>query len=392
MAPTVLDVGIVGAGPVGLCMAALLLRRGLDVAVFEKRGSPGTQSRAIGIHPPALEVLDGIGGAAPLIGSGVRIRGGTAYSAGRRVGSLDFGLPGAEYPFILSVPQTRTLEVLAECVAVRDPAALHRGVEVLEAVADDGGLLLRGKRADGAGPAEPFEARCRFLVAADGAHSGLRAALGITPAVRSYPDHYLMGDFHDGTPYGSQAVLFLEPPGIVECFPLPGGVRRWVVRTGPPEGEPSVSLLASLIRERTGAVVDPSSNSMLSGFGVTSRLAPAMVHDRTILLGDAAHELSPIGGQGMNLGWLDASALAPLLERMVRADQGRPDPALARELADLERSRLSAARKASRQAGINMTLGRPLHPAVLALRNAVVGRAVQLPAVAGFVARRFTMH
>jgi 2-polyprenyl-6-methoxyphenol hydroxylase-like FAD-dependent oxidoreductase len=117
-----------------------------------------------------------------------------------------------------------------------------------------------------------------------------------------------------------------------------------------------------------------------------------MVHGRAVLLGDAAHELSPIGGQGMNLGWLDAAVIAPLLERMVPADQGRPDPALARELADMERSRLSAARKASRQAGINMALGRPLPPAVLALRNAVVGRAVQLPAVAGFVARRFTMH
>jgi len=390
--PAVLDVGIVGAGPVGLCMAALLLRRGLEVAVFEKRAGPGTQTRAIGIHPPALAVLESIGAAAPLIGSGVRIRSGTAYSAGRKVGSLDFGLPGAAYPFILSVPQTRTLEVLEECVAASGSGALHRGVEVLDAVPDNGGLLLRGRRADGAGPAEPFEARCRFLIAADGAHSGLRAALGITPTVRSYPDHYLMGDFHDGTPYGSEAVLFLEPPGIVECFPLPGGIRRWVVRTGPPGGEPSAPLLAALIRERTAAVVEASSNSMLSAFGVRSRLVTEMVHGRTVLLGDAAHELSPIGGQGMNLGWLDASALAPLLERMVRADRGRPDPALGGELADLERSRLRAARKASRQAGINMALGRPLPPTALALRNAVVGRAVRWPAVAGFVARRFTMH
>jgi len=388
----VFDVGIVGAGPVGLCMAALLLRRGLDVAVFEKRTSPGTQSRAIGIHPPALAVLESIGAAEPLIGSGVQIRGGTAYSAGRRVGSLDFGLPGAEYPFILSVPQTKTLEVLEDRVGALGSGVLHRGVEVLDSLPDDGGLLLRGKRTGGAGPAEPFEARCRFLVAADGAHSGLRAGLGVTPSVRSYPDHYVMGDFHDGTPYGSDAVLFLEPPGIVECFPLPGGIRRWVVRTGPPSGEPSVSGLAALIRERTGALVEPASNSMLSAFGVTSRLAPAMVHGRTVLLGDAAHELSPIGGQGMNLGWLDAAALAPLLERMVRADGGRPDPTLRTELADLERTRLAVARKASRQAGINMALGRPLPPPVMAFRNTVFRGAVRWPAVAGFVARRFTMH
>ncbi|NYD79879.1 FAD-dependent oxidoreductase [Arthrobacter cupressi] len=387
-----LDVGIVGAGPVGLGMAALLLRRGLDVAVFEKRSSPGAQSRAIGIHPPALAVLETVGAAAPLIGSGVLIRGGTAYSAGRKVGSLDFGLPGAEYPFILSVPQPRTLEVLEERVAALGSGVVHRGVDVLEAVPDDGGLVLRGSRTGAAGPAEPFEARCRFLVAADGAHSAFRAALGIPPKVRTYPDNYLMGDFHDGTPYGAEAVLFLEAPGIVECFPLPGGIRRWVVRTSRPVAEPSGRVLADLIRERTGAVVEPSSNSMLSAFGVRSRLAPAMVHGRTVLVGDAAHELSPIGGQGMNLGWLDAAALAPLLERMVRADRGRRDPALGRDLAAVEHARLRAARKASRQAGLNMALGRPLPPAVLALRNSVVGRAVRRPAVAGFVARRFTMH
>ncbi|WP_115789136.1 FAD-dependent oxidoreductase [Arthrobacter silvisoli] len=387
-----LDVGIVGAGPVGLCMAGLLLRRGLDVAVFEKRTSPGTQTRAIGIHPPALAVLESIGAAGPLIGSGVQIRGGTAYSAGRKVGSLDFGLPGAEYPFILSVPQTRTLAVLEDRVAALGSGVLRRGIEVLDSVPDGGGLLLRGRRADGAGPAAPFEARCRLLVAADGAHSGRRTALGVTPTLRSYPDHYLMGDFHDGTPYGTEAVLFLEAPGIVECFPLPGGIRRWVVRMGRPAAEPSAGFLAELIRERTGAVVEPAGNSMLSAFGVTSRLAPAMVHGRTILLGDAAHELSPIGGQGMNLGWLDAAALAPLLERMVQVERGRPDPTLHAELAELERVRLHAARKASRQAGINMALGRPMPPAVLRVRNAIVGRLVRRPAVAGFVARRFTMH
>ncbi|OFI37985.1 hypothetical protein BIU82_05630 [Arthrobacter sp. SW1] len=386
-----IDAAIVGAGPVGLLMAALMRGRGLDVAVFEKRPEPGTQSRAIGIHPPALAVLDTVGAAGPLIRSGVCIRRGSAYSSGRKVASLDFAVPGTEYPFILAVPQHRTLDVLEERLEACGPGTLHRGVGISEVVPDGGGWLLRGKRTTRAGPAEPFEAGCRLLIAADGAHSGLRAALGVTPRVHDYPDHYLMGDFRDDTPFAEEAVLFLEAPGIVECFPLPGGVRRWVAWSGPPEAQASAEGLAGILRRRTGHEVDPSSNTMLSTFGVRSSLVPAMVHGSAALLGDAAHELSPIGGQGMNLGWLDAAALAPLLERMLQSRK-RPDAMLDRDLAAFEQSRLRIARKASRQAGINMALGRPLSPPLLRWRNILIGRAMRHGAVAAFVARRFTMH
>ncbi|XAZ29914.1 FAD-dependent monooxygenase [Paenarthrobacter ureafaciens] len=58
---------------------------------------------------------------------------------------------------------------------------------------------------------------------------------------------------------------------------------------------------------RTGVFPDESSNSMLSAFDVRARLAPRMVHGRIVLLGDAAHEISPIGGQGMNLGMAGCS-------------------------------------------------------------------------------------
>ncbi|MFP3637215.1 hypothetical protein, partial [Bacillus sp. SIMBA_033] len=73
------------------------------------------------------------------------------------------------------------------------------------------------------------------VIAADGAHSRLRQSLLPDLPARTYPDSYIMGDYSDHTGHGSSAVLYLEPPGIVESFPLPHGVRRWVVRLGAPD-------------------------------------------------------------------------------------------------------------------------------------------------------------
>jgi 2-polyprenyl-6-methoxyphenol hydroxylase-like FAD-dependent oxidoreductase len=203
-----------------------------------------------------------------------------------------------------------------------------------------------------------------------------------------------MGDFADGTRLGSDAALFLAPEGIVESFPLPGALRRWVLRinrgetagTAAPHAPPDARWLAERVRERTGIDVDAGSNSMLSSFGVRSRLARRMVTGRTVLIGDAAHEISPIGGQGMNLGWLDAVALAPLVLAAVRgADTGA-------QLQRFERDRMTAAVRATRQAEINMALGRPLTGTLLRLRNNAISAAAAVPALNSFVARRFTMQ
>ena len=71
-------------------------------------------------------------------------------------------------------------------------------------------------------------------------------------------------------------------------------------------------------------------------------------------IGDAAHEVSPIGGQGMNLGLLDAVGLAPLLARWVH-ERAAPDA----ELAAWERRRVRSAVRAGQLAAVNTVLGRP---------------------------------
>nr|WP_288026397.1 NAD(P)/FAD-dependent oxidoreductase [Arthrobacter sp.] len=394
-----LDVAIVGGGPVGLYLGILLIQQGFSVRILEQRASLSPHSRAIGIHPPALAALAQAGVGAVLEADGVHIRDGVARSRGLPVRRLSFAEASPASPHILTLKQARTEAILEGRVRELAPGALLRGVRVgslhdagthvVLAAAPEAGERLGPGAAERLGPGAAGAGctfRARLVVGADGGRSTIRRELGIPTTDRDYPDTYLMGDFPDTGSDGATAVLYLEPGGIVESFPLPEGLRRWVAHTESLLDGASAGDLAGLILQRTGVTVDARANSMLSAFGVRSRMAARMVRGRAALVGDAAHQISPIGGQGMNLGWLDAAALAPVIEAAL-AGQGT-GPLLER----FERTRMSAARRAARQAGWNMALGRPMPASFLSLRNSTVAWSLESTRLRNLVARRFTMQ
>ncbi|GGR93443.1 FAD-dependent oxidoreductase [Deinococcus sedimenti] len=368
-----LDAVIVGGGPVGLFLGLLLARRGLQVQVLERQPQPGTHSRAIGLHPPALRALDAAGVGDSLRAAGRPIRRAAVIGDRGLVGELDFGgVPGGP---VLSLPQRDTERLLAGHLAACAPGTLRRSVEVT-AVQDQGDHVA----VTACTPAGPDVIRARWVVGADGTRSAVRTLLGVPYPGGTYPDTYLMGDFPDTTAYRDQAVIFLTPGGVVESFPLPSGERRWVARTDRLQRGATPQDLTALVRRRTGVYLPADECLMLSPFGVGRHLARRFVTGRVILIGDAAHEVSPIGGQGMNLGWLDAEALAPLL----------PDGSPA-ALRTFGHQRRRAAALAIRQAEFNMFFGRPAAPWQRRGREAAL-RALLTPALRPLLVQAFTMN
>ncbi|WP_413543951.1 FAD-dependent oxidoreductase [Citricoccus nitrophenolicus] len=437
------DVLIVGGGPVGLFLAGLLVDRGVDAVVLERSGAPRAQSRAIGLHPPALDALATLGLDGVALAEGTVVRRGIGYGDGRLLGAITFDRAHPRFPFVLTLPQARTEALLTAHLERVAPGTLRRGVEVVgmeDPGPCDGRSVRVSVRSAGSpvGEAEGWSAS--VVVGADGAHSTVRRLAGIGVDRREWGDSYLMGDFaEESEAEGAEptAVIHLHRHGVVESFPLPGGQRRWVVHTGQRRRPEHAQELVGMLRERwppggssapgdpgdpgdpggAGApdgsgppgvpgLPDPASATMVSAFTVYRQLSRRMIAGRTVLIGDAAHAISPFGGQGMTLGWLDALALAPLLaEEMAEALPGAltgegAGPASGTGLRkgldqpafrEFERQRKRAALMAARTAEANMLLGRPLPVAALAVRD-LAARAVLATPLRHALARQYTMN
>lgn len=377
------DVIVVGAGPVGLYLAAEIARGGAQVLVLERRPEPHGHSRSIGIHPPALEALRGLGASAEMAREGVAIARGWALSGSRVLGSISFeGLPGL-YPYVLALPQHSTEAILERALVHHAPGSVLRGWAVDHVSQSREWARVSGrKRETGDADRERFELTARFVVGCDGADSVVRSCIGGRFDRRVYPDSYVMGDFAEDGSIGRDAGIYLPPGGVVESFPLPGDVRRWVVKTPERVPDPTAADLARLVAARVGVQLNAATCTMTSSFGVERAIASRWVDGRIVLAGDSAHVVPPIGGQGTNLGWLDAADLAPRL--LAALGSGTYDA----RLQEYARRRTAAARSALRRADVNVRLGRAVRwPAA---RNAVV-RLMLAPPLAGFTARMFTM-
>ncbi len=373
------QVAIVGGGPVGLFLACCLTHAGISCIVLEQRSAPVTHSRSIGIHPVSLEQFQKVRLAKKIIGEGIKVRKGLAFYNSTKIGNLSFSSCPPPYLYILTLPQHKTERILAAHLEEMGSTVLRRGTKVTGMSEMRRGIRIQTKK-DG----KIQEIEAEYVAGCDGKDSFVRQWASVPLRGKKYSDTYIMGDFADNTTLGNKAAIYICNNGLIESFPLSNGMRRWVVKTERYFSSLQRDDIEFHIANRIKHDLSESRNTMLSSFGVEKKFAETMADRRFVLAGDSGHVISPIGGQGMNLGWLDAADLCDCFKQLFSGNGNKN-----KILADYSKRRLWIAGKAARRAEFNMAIGRKSSNSIF--KKGLLHGLINTP-VSGFTARLFTMR
>jgi 2-octaprenyl-6-methoxyphenol hydroxylase len=309
------DVIILGGGLVGLTLAVALDRHGLssivvDPADPERIAAPAYDGRATAVASTSWRMLEAIGVAERLDGEGCPIRS-IRVSDGLAPGGILFDPQDEDDPLGIMVENRRLRAALREAAVEAGRATLLMPARPAEIVRDGAGV--RVALDDGRALAAPL------LVGAEGRNSPTRESAGIPLARWRYDHAAIVVMVAHERHHENVAYEIFYPSGPFAILPMLPGTRSAIVWSVPAADAAAVvdlpdRAMAAELEKRMGGFLGPVE---MAGPRWTYPLgfhhAATLIAQRLALAGDAAHGIHPIAGQGLNLGFRDAAALAQVL-------------------------------------------------------------------------------
>jgi len=378
---------IVGGGPAGAVLSFMLARQGIPVALLEMHKDFERDFRGDTLHPSTLEIMDELGLAERLLQlPHTRISEATLPTEAGPVTLADLGRLKTKFPFIALMPQARFLDFLTGEAKRFPNFQLVMGAMVDELIEDPDRGAVRGVRYRGEGG--EHELRATLTVGADGRFSKLRKLSGLgEAAIRASPPmdvlwfrlprkaddpHGLMGrigaghlliELDRGEEWQVAFIIRKDSYAQLRAAGLEE-LRREIVQTAPE------------LADRVELLTDWKQVSLLS---VAADRLPLWYRPGLLLIGDAAHVMSPAGGNGINYAIHDAVTAANLLSGPLKA--GNVSVA---DLARVQRRREWPTRII--QGIVNTMQEQILRPALDSDKPFAVPGFVRWPVVSGLVA------
>jgi 3-(3-hydroxy-phenyl)propionate hydroxylase len=319
--PDMVDVLVVGFGPVGAALAGLLGKRGIDVLVLERDYEVFPLPRAAHVDHTGLRTWQELGLLDRLLPAmqanlGLDFLTANGELLARIPGdqSSASGLPASMYFF-----QPALDGAVREAVAAMPSVTVRLGTEVLDVTSAGDHVRVVAAGPDG----ERLEVAARWLVACDGATSRIRDQIGFDVEDLQFEEPWLVVDLvvdGEGVEPG-RAICRCDPGRPTYSIPMPAHRHRFEFRLMDGD-DPAAMLQPSRISELVTAWFPdrPFELERTAIYTFHGLVAACWRHQRVLLAGDAAHQMPPFLGQGMCSGLRDAANLAWKLDLAIRGN------------------------------------------------------------------------